>query len=658
MTRRVSPTGSRWFRAQGPTFAVALFATIIAGGTVGYMLVEGWSAWDAFYMTVITVTTVGYQEVHALSTAGQAFTVVLLLGGVGAALYTFTLLATLVVEGGLPKQLARRRQARMLDTIRDHFIVCGYGRIGSIVARQFLRQRVPIVVIERDADRLQIAMEDGVLAVEADASREEVLKRVGIDRARGLVATMGTDAENVYAVLSARVLRPDLFIVGRAETEDATTKLRRAGADRVISPYQIGAVHIAQTALRPAVVDFVELATSADNLDLAMEEVQILAGSPLAERSLVDTDLRHRFGVIVVGIQRFDRQMEFNPAPDVKMHVGDKLVVLGRAESLKQLEGEGIRHMRARVLDGAAVASQLRGELRPAVEAFTARAGRPPGLGIVLVGDDPASQIYVTGKLKSATETGLRADLERLPASASLGTLLAVVDRLNRSEVHDGILVQAPLPDAMGRDAERQVFDALDPAKDVDGFHPRNVGLLVQNRAALVACTPSGVIEMLERLNVPIAGTRAVVIGRSDIVGKPMALLLLHRHATVTICHSRTPDLAATAAHADLVVAAIGRPAFVTAEFVKPGATVVDVGINRLTDRASVERIFAAGAKARDTFARRGSVVVGDVHPEVAEVAGALTPVPGGVGPLTIAMLLKNTVRAAEGRVAFADLRR
>jgi methylenetetrahydrofolate dehydrogenase (NADP+)/methenyltetrahydrofolate cyclohydrolase len=311
--------------------------------------------------------------------------------------------------------------------------------------------------------------------------------------------------------------------------------------------------------------------------------------------------------------------------------------------------------MAARVLDGTAVARQIREELTPRVEVFTARAGRPPGLGIVLVGDDPASDVYVRGKLKSAGETGLRTDLERLPATASLPELLRVVDRLNRSEEHDGILVQSPLPAAMGPDAERRVFDAVDPAKDVDGFHPVNVGRLVQNRDALVACTPSGVIELLERSSVVMAGARAVVIGRSDIVGKPMAILLLHRNATVTICHSRTVDLPRIAAEADILVAAIGRAAFVTAAFVKPGATVIDVGMNRLTDRAAVERIFAPGSKGRDTFERRGSVLIGDVHPEVAATAGAMTPVPGGVGPLTIALLLKNTLKAAFNRAGWAE---
>jgi methylenetetrahydrofolate dehydrogenase (NADP+)/methenyltetrahydrofolate cyclohydrolase len=269
----------------------------------------------------------------------------------------------------------------------------------------------------------------------------------------------------------------------------------------------------------------------------------------------------------------------------------------------------------------------------------------------VLVGEDAASEIYVRSKLKSAGEAGLRADLVRLPATAALAQLLEAVDRLNRSDAHDGILVQSPLPDEMGLDAERKVFDAIRSDKDVDGFHPTNVGLLVQNRAQLVACTPSGVIELLERSGVAIAGKRAVVIGRSDIVGKPMALLLLHRHATITVCHSRTVDLSGVTATADIVVAAIGRPGFVTRDFIKPGAVVVDVGIASVRDGAVVERLFPAGSKRREVFARRGSITVGDVHPAVEEVAGVLTPVPGGVGPLTIAMLLKNTVTAAEARI-------
>jgi methylenetetrahydrofolate dehydrogenase (NADP+)/methenyltetrahydrofolate cyclohydrolase len=304
----------------------------------------------------------------------------------------------------------------------------------------------------------------------------------------------------------------------------------------------------------------------------------------------------------------------------------------------------------ARVLDGKAVAAAIRAEVRPGVEAFTASTGRPPGLGIVLVGDDPASAIYVRHKLIAAAEAGCRADVERLPATALLEEVLAIVGRLNASEEYDGILVQSPLPQGMGPDAERRVFDAVSPAKDVDGLHPLNVGRLVQNRAALVSCTPSGVIELLDRSRISLAGQDAVVIGRSDIVGKPMALLLLHRHATVTICHSKTRRLAEIARGADIIVAAIGRPAFVTPDFVKPGAVVVDVGINRLDKRDEVERIFSADSKGRQSFDRKGSVLVGDVHPDVAAIAGALTPVPGGVGPLTVAMLLKNTLRAAVDR--------
>lgn len=306
--------------------------------------------------------------------------------------------------------------------------------------------------------------------------------------------------------------------------------------------------------------------------------------------------------------------------------------------------------MSAILLDGTAIARQIRLELRPAVDAFTTRAGRAPGLALVLVGHDPASELYVGSKLRSAGENGLRADIERLPATASLGELLALITRLNSDPVYDGILVQSPLPAAMGADAERRVFDAIAPEKDVDGFHPVNVGRLVQGRADLVACTPSGAIELLDRSNIQVAGKRAVVIGRSDIVGKPMALLLLHRHATVTICHSRTVDLPGISREADILVAALGRPAFVTKEFVKPGATVIDVGTTRVEDRALIERLFPAGSKRRDAFERRGSLVLGDVHPDVADVAGALTPVPGGVGPLTIALLLKNTLKAAENR--------
>jgi methylenetetrahydrofolate dehydrogenase (NADP+)/methenyltetrahydrofolate cyclohydrolase len=268
----------------------------------------------------------------------------------------------------------------------------------------------------------------------------------------------------------------------------------------------------------------------------------------------------------------------------------------------------------------------------------------------VLAGSDPASEIYVRNKLRTAAEAGCRAELLRLTATATIDDALAVVDRLNQDDTVDAILVQSPLPRAMGAAAEQRVFDAVRADKDVDGFHPHNVGLLVQKRARLVACTPSGVIELLVREGIALAGRHAVVIGRSDIVGKPMALLLLRRDATVTICHSKTPAIAAVAAEADIVVAAIGRAGFVTREFIKPGATVIDVGINRVTERETAVALLGEDSPRIAGFDRRGSVVMGDVHPGVAEVAGALSPVPGGVGPLTIAMLLKNTVTAALAR--------
>ncbi len=303
----------------------------------------------------------------------------------------------------------------------------------------------------------------------------------------------------------------------------------------------------------------------------------------------------------------------------------------------------------ARVLDGAAIAAQIRAELAPRVAEFRRRSGRQPGLSIVLVGDKADSQIYVSTKLKSAADEGMNASLSRLPADASLDQILALVHKLNGDPTTDGILVQSPLPEQLGATAMQQVFDAIDPSKDVDGFTPVNVGRLSQNRADLVPCTPAGIVELLKRTGIAISGKHAVVIGRSDIVGKPISMLLLHRNATVTICHSRTADLPAVAATGDILVAAIGRPGFVRKPFVKAGATVIDVGINRVTDEATAKDLL--GAKRFEGFLKRGSAVVGDVHPEVSEVAGAITPVPGGVGPLTVAMLMANTLRAAELRL-------
>jgi methylenetetrahydrofolate dehydrogenase (NADP+)/methenyltetrahydrofolate cyclohydrolase len=306
--------------------------------------------------------------------------------------------------------------------------------------------------------------------------------------------------------------------------------------------------------------------------------------------------------------------------------------------------------MPARRLDGVRVAAEIRGEVAPQVSAFTARFGRAPGLDIVLVGDDPASQIYVRNKQRAGQEAGLEVRLRRLGAESPLDAVLDTVAALNGDPSCDGILVQSPLPAGLGRHAAQRVFDAIDPAKDVDGFHPHNVGLLVQGRATLAPCTPSGVMELLRRERIPVAGAHAVVIGRSEIVGKPMSLLLLQQDATVTICHSKTSDLRSICAGADILVAAIGRPAFVTAAFVKAGAVVIDVGINRLDRREAVAAAFGSDSPRLAEFDRKGSVLIGDVHPGVEAIAGALTPVPGGVGPLTIAMLLTNTLRAAERR--------
>jgi methylenetetrahydrofolate dehydrogenase (NADP+)/methenyltetrahydrofolate cyclohydrolase len=310
--------------------------------------------------------------------------------------------------------------------------------------------------------------------------------------------------------------------------------------------------------------------------------------------------------------------------------------------------------MSARLLDGAALAKRIQEEIKPKVAAFVAERGRSPGLAIVLVGHNPASEVYVRNKLQAGRDVGFRADLERLPETASLADVLALVERLNGSDVHDGILVQAPLPKAVGPGAGSRVFDAIMPEKDVDGLTPRNVGLLVQGRPALVPCTPSGILELLLREAIPLAGRRACVIGRSEIVGKPMALLLLQRDATVTICHSKTPNLAAVCREADVLVAATGIAGLVTKEFVKPGATVIDVGVNTVTDESTAARLFPEGHPRLARFRERGSVLVGDVHPEVVEVAGAVTPVPGGVGPLTVTMLMMNTLRAARARAGIA----
>ena len=301
----------------------------------------------------------------------------------------------------------------------------------------------------------------------------------------------------------------------------------------------------------------------------------------------------------------------------------------------------------ATLLDGVGLARAIRDELRAQIRAL-AGGGVRPGLGVVLVGDDPASAVYVRSKTRACEELGINSQTRRLPASSTTREVADAVEAYNqRQDVH-GILVQLPLPSQVDTTS---VLDRVSPAKDVDGLHPENVGRLVQKRPRFVACTPAGIMELLRRNDVAIAGRRAVVIGRSDIVGKPMALLLMHADATVTVCHSRTKDLPAVCREADILVAAIGRAGLVRAEHVKPGAVVIDVGMNRVADAAQARQLVAPARMAE--LETRGYVLVGDVHePSVAPVAGALTPVPGGVGPLTIAMLLRNTVAAAAGAPA------
>ncbi len=296
------------------------------------------------------------------------------------------------------------------------------------------------------------------------------------------------------------------------------------------------------------------------------------------------------------------------------------------------------------VLDGKRVRDEILAELRPRIAALSV----PPSLAVVLVGENPASQIYVRNKVKTCAELGIRSLEFAPPATITTAELLALIAELNARPDVDGILVQMPLPPQV--DA-RAVLHAIDPAKDVDGFHPLNTGKLVENAPGPRPCTPAGVMELLRRNRIEVAGQHAVVVGRSDIVGKPMALLLLHAHATVTVCHSKTPDLAAVCARADILVAAMGRAAFLRGDAIRPGVVAIDVGINRVADRAEAARIWRGDEAKLAELERKGSLLVGDIDPiDMAERAAAYTPVPGGVGPLTIAMLMANTVAAAERR--------
>jgi methylenetetrahydrofolate dehydrogenase (NADP+)/methenyltetrahydrofolate cyclohydrolase len=302
--------------------------------------------------------------------------------------------------------------------------------------------------------------------------------------------------------------------------------------------------------------------------------------------------------------------------------------------------------MTARLLDGTKIRDAVFADLAGDI-ARLGTEGVRPGLAAVLVGENPASQIYVKSKIAACEQIGLVSWLHTPTASVTTEELLALVDRLNNDNAVDGILVQLPLPAQVNT---KRVLEAVDPAKDVDGFHPVNLGKLVSGRPGLVACTPAGCMEILRRAEVKIEGANAVVLGRSDIVGKPMALLLMHANATVTICHSKTRDLPEVVRRADVVVAAMGKAGYVAADWIRPGATVIDVGTNKVTDSFEAERLLKNFPARLEKFRAKGSVLVGDVHPDAANMAGALTPVPGGVGPMTITMLMSNTVKAARLR--------
>jgi methylenetetrahydrofolate dehydrogenase (NADP+) / methenyltetrahydrofolate cyclohydrolase len=304
--------------------------------------------------------------------------------------------------------------------------------------------------------------------------------------------------------------------------------------------------------------------------------------------------------------------------------------------------------MTARILDGVKIRDQIFTELKDEVRLLTS-AGVRPGLAAVLVGDNPASQLYVKSKIAACEQLGLASALLTPPATVNTLDLLAVVEDLNRDNEVDGILVQLPLPPQVDT---KRILEAVDPAKDVDGFHPMNLGRLVSGRPGLVACTPAGCMEILRRNDIPIEGANAVILGRSDIVGKPMALLLMHANATVTICHSKTRDLPEVVRRADIIVAAMGKAGFVEASWVKPGAAVIDVGTNRVTDAKEAERLFRNFPERLEKFRAKGNALVGDVHPDAINIAGAVTPVPGGVGPMTITMLMSNTIKAARLRRA------
>lgn len=318
--------------------AASMICAVIVFGTAGYMAIEGWSFWDSFYMTVITLTTVGYREIHDMSLGGEIFTVVLLIGGVGTVLYALSAGAKVLIEGELQELYGRRRMEKKLEHLENHFIICGFGRMGKVIARELAQKRLPFVVIEKNEIAFDEEQKEQYLIVQGDATKDNLLKKVGIERAQCLISVLPTDAENLYVVLSARGLNPGLLIVARAGEEGSDQKLLRAGADRVVSPYHIGGLRIAHAVLKPAVVDFIEFATQSGNIDLQIEEITVQGGSAIAEHSLDQCGIGRDLGVIIVAIKRANGEMDFSPNFRTVIQPGDKLIAVGEPSRLESLE--------------------------------------------------------------------------------------------------------------------------------------------------------------------------------------------------------------------------------------------------------------------------------------------------------------------------------
>jgi len=318
--------------------SAVLIALIVSFGTIGYMVIEGWNFMDSLYMTIITLTTVGFKEVNDLSLSGRIFTIVLLIGGVGTVFYTLGIGAKIIVEGELQEVYGRRRLEKKLKDLRDHYIVCGYGRMGKIVARELQHEKLKFAVIEKNEVILDADEKNGNLIIQGDATRDDLLKRVGIEHAKCLISVLPTDAENLYVVLSARGLKPDLLIVARAGEEGSEQKLLRAGADRVVSPYHIGGLRMAHSVLKPAVVDFIEFATKSGNIDLQIEEITIQEGSQLVNLSLDECGIGRDLGIIIVAIKQKTGEMKFNPTFRTAIQAGDTLIAVGETSKLAVLE--------------------------------------------------------------------------------------------------------------------------------------------------------------------------------------------------------------------------------------------------------------------------------------------------------------------------------